>query len=43
MNVSDEKLFDAAKSQVYSFYTFWVIKGIKELPKGIKGITPHPD
>ena len=26
-NVSNEKLFNAEKYQVYSFYFFWVIKG----------------
>ena len=26
-NVSNEKLLNAANSQVYSFYYFWVIKG----------------
>ena len=41
-NVSNEKLLDAAKCQVYSFYRFWVIKGkpkwrgVKNTPRQIK-------
>ena len=41
MNVSNEKLLNTAKCQVYSFYHFWVIKG-KPTGEGGKNTTLHP-
>ena len=40
MTVSNEELLDAAKCQVYSFYTFCVIKG---KPTGKDNNSHHPD
>ena len=41
-DVSDEMLLNTAKSQVYNFYCFWVIKGEPTMGGGRDEIAPHP-
>ena len=42
-DVSDEMLLNTAKSQVYNFYSFWVIKGEPTMGGGGRDeIAPHP-